>query len=169
MFAIVVHIIPHATDLGISAGTAANVLAIFGGSGIVGRVLGGITADRIGGKRIFIIGSILMSASLFWLPAAREIWSLYLFAGVFGFANSCGVAMSPLLARVFGLRAHGAIFGVTAFGFTIGAAISPLLTGYIFDVTGSYQRAFLVCATLGVVGLILASTLTPIKGGRSKL
>ena len=94
---------------------------------------------------------------------------LYLFAVVFGFAHG-GMAPqgSPLLARLFGLRSHGLLLGVVGIGFRIGAGIGPFVTGYIFDLTGSYQVAFLVCAASGIVSLILAAVLRPTTrlGGR---
>ena len=81
---------------------------------------------------------------------------LYLCAGVIGFAaGGMGTAESPLAAELFGLSSHGLIFGVAGFGFTIGAAAGPLVTGYIFDLTHSYQIAFLISAALAVIGLIL--------------
>jgi len=170
MFAIIVHIVPHATELGISAGSAANILATIGGMMIVGRVVLGSAADRIGNRQIFIIGFILVSAALFWLVPAMEMWRLYLFAVVFGFAvGGMGPSESPLIAGLFGLSSHGLILGVIALGFTIGASSGPLLTGYIFDVTGSYQAAFLVSAAIGIIGLILAALLTPITGERGKI
>jgi len=48
-------------------------------------------------------------------------------------------------------------------GFTFGASIGPIVTGYIFDSTGSYKIAFLVCAALGIIGIILAVLLRPTK------
>jgi MFS family permease len=164
MFAVMVHIVAHATEIGISAASAANLLATIGGLSIVGRVLLGSAADRIGNRQVFIIGFILMSAALFWLVPATEVWMLYVFAVAFGFAQGgMGAAESPLVAWLFGLRSHGLIFGVIGLGFTTGAAISPFLAGYIFDVTGSYQAAFLVSAVIGFLGLILAVLLTPTK------
>jgi MFS family permease len=164
VFAIVVHIVPHAIELGILATSAANILASRGGMSLLGNyVLGGV-ADRIGNRRIFILGGILMSAALFWLVPAREMWMLYLFIVVFGFAcGGIGASESPLVAGLFGLSSHGLIYGVVHLGFTAGAAVGPLVTGYIFDVTGSYMVAFLVCAVLSIVGLILSAILRPIK------
>ena len=90
---------------------------------------------------------------------------LYLFATVFGFAvGGTGASESPLVASLFGLKAHGLILGVIDMSFTVGAAIGPVLTGYIFDVTGSYQSAFLVCAVIGIVGMVSTILLTPIRG-----
>jgi len=170
VFAIMVHIVPHATDLRISAGGAANILAAVGGLTIVGNVVLGSAGDRIGNRQVFIIGFILVSAALFWLVPATEVWMLYLFAVVFGFAHGgCATSESPLVARLFGLSSHGLIFGVAGIGFTIGAAVGPLLTGYIFDVTGSYQLAFLVCACISIVGLVLTALLRPITGERGKV
>ena len=72
MFAISVHIVPHATDLGISATAAANILATTGGLAIIGRVLMGSAADRIGSRQALAIGYVLMSAALFWVVPAKR-------------------------------------------------------------------------------------------------
>jgi len=169
VFAIMVHIVPHAIDLGISAISAANILASMNGISILGNFGLGSFGDRIGSRWIFIIGLIMVSAALFWLVPAREVWMLYLFAVVFGIAlGGLAASESPLVAGLFGLSSHGLIFAVIGLGFTSGATIGPFLTGYIFDLTGSYQVAFLVCATLAVVGFMLAAILRPTKrlGGR---
>ena len=168
MYTILVHIAPHATDLGFSATTAANILAAAGGGGVIGRLVLGRAADRIGNRQVFIIGFVLTAAALFWLIPATETWTLYLFAAVFGFATGgCVMSESPLVAELFGLRSHGLILGFTSFGYCIGAAAGPFLTGYIFDVTSSYNVAFLVCAAVSVVGLILSAILTPTKTNES--
>ena len=156
---------PHAIELGIPAVTAANLVAINMGVSILGNfVLGGIINDRIGSRQAFIIGFILLVAALFWLMPAGELWMLYLFSAVFGFAHG-GLATteSPLVAWLFGLSSHGLIFGVIGIGFTAGGAVGPVVMGYIFDLNGSYQTAFLVCAVVAVVGLILTVLLRPAK------
>jgi len=165
LFTITVHIVSNATDLGISAASAASILAAIGGASIAGNIILGGAAERIGNKQVFIIGFILMSAALFWLVIARETWMLYLFAVVLGFARG-GMAASdsPLVAGLFGLNSHGLIFGVTSLGFTIGAALGPFLAGSIFDNTGSYQMAFLISAAISIVGLVITALLTPITG-----
>jgi len=164
-FAILVHIVPHAIKSGISAVTAANILAINGGIGIIGNfVLGGIIGDRIGNRKTFIIGAVLMAASLFWLVPAKEVWMLYLFAVVFGIGlGGMGTSESPLIARLFGLSSHGLIYGVVGLSWTVGGAVGPIVTGYMCDVIGNYQLAFLLCAVIGVVGLLLLVILRPTK------
>jgi MFS family permease len=170
-FAVMVHIVPHAIELGISAVSAANILASLNGASVLGNfVLGGIIGDRIGNRKAFIIGFILMSAALFWLVPATEVWLLYLCAIFFGFSiGGMGTSESPLVARLFGLSSHGLIFGVAGLGFTGGAASGPLLSGYIFDLTHSYKVAFQVCAALAVVGLIVSAVLRPTKKMGTKI
>ncbi len=166
---IMVHIIPHATELGFSASSAAKILATIGGLSIVGRLIMGSAADKIGNRLAYAVGFILMSSALFWLMPATKIWMLYLFAAVFGFAYaSIEASESPLVARIFGLRSHGLIFGIIGFGFTIGGTIGPLLAGYIFDVTGGYKMAFLVSAIVGIGGLMLTAFLIPITSKYEK-
>lgn len=81
---------------------------------------------------------------------------------IFGFNHGGNAtAQAPLVARIFGLKAHGSIFGAVAFGFTLGGAVGPLVTGYIFDKTQSYSPAFILCGIIAIVGLALTSVLRP--------
>lgn len=169
VFAIIIHIVPHAIELGISTDIAANILASAGGASIIGSLVLGSFGDRVGNRRVYIIGFILLSAALFWLMPASTAWMLFLSVAVFGFAQG-GISAqgSPIVAKLFGLGSHGLIFGVVCLGFRIGAAVGPIVTGYIFDLRGSYQSAFLVSAVIGFAGIILMALLRPTKklGGR---
>ena len=169
-FTIMVHIAPHAIELGIPAAGAASILATIGTLSIPGKIVSGVALDRIGNRQVFIIGFALMSAALFWLAPATDLWKLYLFAVVFGFAyGGGGAAESPLVAALFGLRSHGLILGVINLGVTTGGAVGPFIAGYIFDVTGSYQLAFLVSAVASIIGFILAVMLRPIRDTKGRI
>ena len=158
---VLVHIVPHATDLGISPLNAANILAVIGGMTIVSMIIVGTAADRIGNRKTLIIGFIVFSAAFFWLLTVTEPWMFYLFAVFFGLAFGSGALGSPFLAALFGLRAHGLILGVVNLGYNIGAATGPLLAGYIFDITDSYRIAFLVCVSLSIIRIVLVFLLRP--------
>jgi len=163
-FSIIVHITPHAIELRIPPAVAANILATVGGLGMIGRVVMGRVADIIGSKRAFIIGFLLMSAALLSLMPARMMWMIFVLAGFFGFANgTCVASQSPLVALLFGLSSHGAILGLLSLGFTSGGAFGPWLSGIIFDLTGSYRLAFLMCTGVSLAGLALAIFLKPQK------
>ncbi len=167
---IIVHIAPHAEDLGVSVTNAASMLSIIGGASIVGRLAMGSAGDRIGNKLALIICFLILLASLLWLIVAKELWMLYLFAAIYGVAHGGFFALiSPIIAELFGTGSHGAILGTALFTSTIGGALGSVLSGHIFDVTGSYQLVFQICATMSVAGTILASLLRPTnsQGGLS--
>ncbi len=157
---IMVHIVSHATDLGITPFVASGILAVIGGISITGRIGMGSVADKIGNKRSLLINFFLLAIALLWLLAVRQLSAFYLFAAVFGFPyGGLAIFNSLMTAEIFGLKAHGAIMGLVVFVYTTGSAIGPILAGYIFDITGSYNSAFIVTAALGVAGFIVASLL----------
>jgi len=164
LYSIIVHIAPHAIDLGISDYSAANILALIGGMGILGMVLLGGLADRIGNRWGFAIGLALMAIPVFLLIPAKQEWLIYLITAIFGFGHG-GFASSesPLAARLFGLKAHGTILGTAVLGFSIGAGVGPVVTGYIFDITASYQLAFVCAAAVAIIGIIITAVLRPAR------
>ena len=169
LFSILVNIAPHASSLGFSPARASLVLAALGGSGILGRIILGNAADRYGNKKVFILGFILLAAALFWLAPAQQEWMLYVFSAVFGFAYA-GVetSESPMTAWLFGLKSHGMVFGTISLFFTIGAAVGPWVTAYIFDITGKYQNAFIIAGAVGIVGLIFTTLLQSLVGKENR-
>ena len=85
---------------------------------------------------------------------------LYLFATIFGFGYGGVVALaSPVIAEQFGLSSHGVILGSLVLFAEIGDAIGPVASGYLFDLKGNYDLAFLTEASIAVIGLILISLL----------
>jgi MFS family permease len=163
-YTILVHIVPHVIDLGISPSGAANVLAAIGFVSIGGRLAMGGTADRIGSKRALMICFALLFVGLCWLQWAKSLWMLYTFAVIHGFAHGGYFALiSPAVATLFGTRAHGVILGTVIFCATIGGAIGPILGGHLFDVTRTYRVVFLMLAAASLMGLILTATLTPTR------
>jgi len=164
IFAINVHLVPHITDLGISATTAANIMAATGGLQTIGGIVLGIAADRTGNRQVLIIGLVLITVSMLWLVPFTGPGMFYVFAVIYGVGVGGGGTMeATVIADLFGIKAHGLILGVTSFIFTVGGAVGPLVTGYIFDRQGSYQPAFLVCAAFGITGLILVALTRPVK------
>lgn len=160
-----VHIVIHATGLGILSTKAVIIVAFMGGGGIAGRVLAGIFADRIGNKRSMVVSSLLMVIALFWILFAKDLWMLYLFGVIFGFGHGGLAIMESLMtAEIFGMRSHGVLLGFVFFADTIGGAIGPVFAGYIFDITGSYNAAFQISAILGILIIALIVFLKPIKG-----
>ena len=157
------HIVPIAIDLGISAANAANVLATVGVVSIAGRFVMGAAGDKIGTKSSLVICFLCLLSGLIWLQLSTTLWMLLLFAVIHGFAHGGFFTLiSPLLADFFGTRSHGAIFGVLTSVSAIGSAIGPVMAGYVFDKTGSYQLVFLALTGMSIAGLVATSLLKPV-------
>jgi MFS family permease len=164
IFTIIVHIVPHARDIGLSPAIAAGLLSTIGGVSMLGRIVMGAASDRLGGRRSLIICFIVLLTSLVWLLMASNTWMLYLFAVVYGFAHgSLFTVISPTIAELFGTNSHGLLFGLVLFSGTIGGSAGPLLAGFIFDQTGTYQTGFIVLVLMSMVGLFMVTLLRPLK------
>lgn len=156
------HIVPHGIDSGLSPAGAAAVLSAIAASSIAGRLVTGGIVDRIGGKRSINICLFLLFASVVSLLFIVNNTWLYAFGVLYGFAHGgLFTVMSPTVAEYFGMRSHGAIFGVVVFTGTVGGALLPIATGLIFDKLQSYQWAFLLLATMVLISFLLSLRLSP--------
>ena len=160
---VMVHIVPFSIDIQVSPTKAAGVLSTIGGVSMAGRFLSGITIDRLGSRRVMIFSFFLLIAGLLWLLLAKALWMIYLFAAIYGLAHGAFfTTLSPIVAEFFGIKAHGALFGIAMFCGTFGGAVGPFLAGYIFDVTGAYNLAIWICILMSALGFVLISLLKPI-------
>jgi MFS transporter, OFA family, oxalate/formate antiporter len=160
---VLVHIVPHATDIGLSHKSAAGILSTIGAVSMIGRFLSGVTIDRTSSKTIMVICFFILIAILLWLRIADSLWMLYLFGGVYGLAHGgFFTAISPIVVEVFGISAHGAIFGIVVFFGTLGGAIGPVVAGKMFDLSGNYNEVFTMITIASCVSFGLMLMLKPI-------
>jgi MFS family permease len=170
LMTILVHLIPHIQDLGISPALAAIAITIAAGFSILGRLVLGRAGDKVGNRIIFAITFLLIALDLAWLIFIHDIIGLYIFAAIFGFAyGGTETSESPMVAWLFGIKSHGLIFGVQTLWFAIGAAVGPLAAGFIFDTYTSYQNAFVIMAVLGIIGVILSLALKPVINNKKAI
>lgn len=162
MLTIMLHIVPHASDMGLDPIKAAGVLSTIGGMSMAGRILTGFAIDRIGTRKSLAVCFLLLIADFLWLQVAGNVWTLYLFAAVYGVAHgSYFTLISPLAAELFGIASHGTILGIAFFCGNLGGALGPVVAGYVFDTARSYRLAFLILAGVAVAALLLATLLKP--------
>ncbi|UCE35309.1 MAG: MFS transporter [Deltaproteobacteria bacterium] len=163
LMTVVVHIVPHATDLGISPIAAAGILSTIGGVSMVGRLVTGIAIDRVGTKKLLIVFFLILIASLLWVQVSKELWMFYVFGAIYALGHGgFFTVISPIIAELFGISSHGVLFGIASFGLTVGGSIGPTLAGYVFDVIHSYQLVFFILAALAVAGVMLTLLLRPV-------
>jgi MFS family permease len=159
-----VHLVNHARDLGVAPAAAGALLSVIGGASIVARFVMGSASDLIGCRRAFTICFGVMLLGLIWLRFSSAMWMLVLYAAADGFSRGSNfVVVSPLMAELFGTKAHGALFGLATFIGTTGGAIGPLLAGRLFDVTLSYSMAFTILVGIMAVGFAATLLLRPLR------
>jgi MFS family permease len=139
-----VHIVAYSGDLGHGAAHGAQMLSLMLGAGVVSRLGSGWISDRIGGRCTLLLGSSLQALALALFLPFDGLVSLYVLSGLFGLVQGGIVPSYTLIVREFfprreaGVRV-GAVLMATVFGMALGGWMS----GVIFDLTGSYQAAFL--------------------------
>ena len=106
-------------------------------------------------RQPFFYGHLLVTSAFLIMVA---IWALYYSFGVFfkPILNEFGWTRA-MTSGAFSLSS--VILGFMSFGFLVGGAIGPLMTGYIFDIGRSYAPAFLLCAGVSLAGLVLSGLL----------
>jgi len=161
---IMVHVVIYGRGLGLTPASAASIMTIIGGMGVAGRIGVGGIADRLGARRPLVMVLAALSLSLFWLAFTVQSWTVVAFAFVFGFVYGGTIPLfSHTVAELFGLRAHGVILGTITCSIGIGSALGPVVTGYGFDLLGSYTWSFIICGAVTGVATVLALCLRPVS------
>ena len=154
---VVAHIAPHAIDIGIPAAIAASIVSIYAGTSLIGRNVSGFVCDKIGGRLTMMACLAILTLTLIWLLFAADIRMLYLFAAVYGISYGGMVPLQTLIAvELFGIKYLGVISASLMLVATFGGAAGPPLAGSIFDVTGRYQLAFMICTILCALAVFLS-------------
>jgi MFS family permease len=139
-----VHIVAYCGDLGYGVARGAEMLSLMLGFGIVSRIGSGFIADRIGGVRTLLLGSLLQGVALFLYLWFDGLASLYVISALFGLFQGGIVPSYAIIVReYFPPREAATRLGVVLMATLLGMALGGWLSGLVFDLTGSYRAAFL--------------------------
>lgn len=154
--ALTVHLVPFATDAGITAGVAAAALGLAGGFSVVGRMFCGALSERLGWRMSLALAEVGVGAALLLLTVVTRDWMLYGFVVLYGVAQGMrAVSVMGVMGRVFGMLTLGELIGITMAVAQFVGAVGPYAAGYLHDLLGSYSLVFTV---LGA-GLLLCALL----------
>ena len=175
-----VHFVPYAEEqIGVSATLAGLIFGILTGLNVIGAIGGGWLADRFGRKNVLgtvysvrglaylvLIGGLIATERSMTLPVLGSpgLPSLWFFAILAGFSWIASVPITTsLTADVYGLRALGTISGISFLCHQIGAFVSIILGGVLYDLTGSYLLPFSLAAAMLVPAAIASFTINEKK------
>ncbi len=138
-----VHIVAYCTDLGYGAARGAEMLSLMLTCGIVSRLASGLICDRIGGIKTLLIGSVLQGIALLAFLPFDGLVPLYVISATFGLFQGGIVPSYAIIVREhFSPKEVGERVGSVIMATLLGMALGGWLSGWIFDMTGSYQAAF---------------------------
>ncbi|MEQ8481247.1 MAG: MFS transporter [Hoeflea sp.] len=139
-----VHIVSYCVDLGYGPAVGAEMLSLMLMGGVVSRLLSGFLADRLGGVITLIIGSMLQCIALFLYLPFDGMAPLYVVSLIFGLSQGGIVPSYAVIVREYlPPKEAGARVGFVIMATIVGMALGGWMSGWIYDLTGSYRMAFL--------------------------
>jgi len=150
--------VPYLKDVGFPIAKVSAAFGVVGFFSFLGKIFFGWICDRIKAKHACAIGLIveMMGITILFLtrPASPEAM-LWIYAVIMGLGvGSWLPTMSMLVSTTYGLAAYASIYGMISFSMSVGAASGPLASGFIFDLTGNYNWAFIIFMTLYLVAIL---------------
>jgi MFS family permease len=162
-----VHIVAYCGDLGYGPARGAEMLSLMLGFGIVSRLASGWITDHIGGLRTLLLGSSLQALALVLFLPFDGLVSLYAISALFGLFQGGIVPSYAIIVReYFPPKEAGARTGTVIMATVFGMALGGWMSGAIFDVTGSYQAAFVNGILWNLVNISIAVFLLQRVGRR---
>jgi MFS family permease len=156
VFPVVTHQVAFAVDQGWPRQFVAGIFGLTGFMSVVGRIVFGFAADRIGRAQSASLSyacTALGTLALLSLERWHHPASLYVYALLFGAGfGARGPIITAMASELFPGRQFGRIYGALSLGNGIGGALGPWLGGAIYDVSGSYRAAFLLASGFCVMG-----------------
>ena len=139
-----VHIVAYCTDLGFGPARGAEMLSLMLAFGILSRLISGVICDYIGGLRTLLIGSALQATALVLFLFFDSLISLYVISAIFGlFQGGLVPAYAIIVREYFPPAEAGFRVGIVLTATIVGMALGGWMSGKVFDLTGSYDMAFL--------------------------
>lgn len=166
-YLVLAHQVRFAEDAGYSSIFSVSIFALFGVTVFLGQ-MSGFLSDRVGREKAATLASALSILALLSLLSVRDNsqpWLLYVYCICYGYG---GGLFTPTIfagsADIFYGRYYGTVSGLLLTGMGVGAVFGPWLGGYIYDVTGSYRPAFVLCMACIALSCLILWIAAPRKG-----
>jgi MFS family permease len=138
-----VHIVAYCGDLGYGVARGAEMLSLMMAFGIVSRIGSGYLADKIGGLRTLLIGSVAQGFALLFYLFFDSLSSLYVISAMFGLFQGGIVPSYAIIVREsMPAREAATRVGIVILASVVGMSFGGWVSGVIFDASGSYAAAF---------------------------
>jgi MFS family permease len=155
-----VHIVAYCGDLGYGPVHGAEMLSLMMAFGIVSRIGSGFLADRIGGIRTLLIGSVAQGFALLFYLFFDSLSSLFVISAMFGLFQGGIVPSYAIIVREsMPAREAATRVGIVILASVVGMSFGGWVSGVIFDATGSYAAAFTNGVAWNAVNIVIITAL----------
>jgi MFS family permease len=158
--AVAVHIVPYLESMGLPTTIAALSVTGMTVCSLIGRLGFGVFGDYANKRHLIALSIGLQTVGLvcFAFITHDAMWLLAAFLLTYGPGFGGPIPLWPALqADFFGTRSFGTIMGLMTLTSVVGGLASPIVAGWIFDVSGSYRLAWeiSIIVTLPAIPLLL--------------
>src|ERR1700733_3801508 len=162
-----VHIVAYCGDLGYGPVHGAEMLSLMMAFGVVSRIGSGFLADRIGGIRTLLVGSVAQGFALLFYLFFDSLSSLYIISAMFGLFQGGIVPSYAIIVRESMPASEAATrVGIVIFASVFGMSFGGWVSGVIFDATGSYAAAFVNGIAWNALNILIVVSLLLRARGR---
>lgn len=154
---ITMYFINVAVDYNIEMQSASNILGLTGIYSIIGMLVAGPLADKLGGRWPLAIAMLLRVIGFAAVLYAQTLFAFNILSLMMGLTLMATLPISnTVAANMFGTSHIGFITGIFTTGHHGGGAILAVLVGFIFKATGHYNMVFIIILIICAVGVIAA-------------
>jgi MFS family permease len=161
VMAVITHVMPYLSSLGMSRSGAAFVATAIPLFSIIGRFGSGWLGD-ISDKRYVMAGAYCLAGiGILAFSYVQATWLIFPFLILFPLSWGTSPLRGAILREHFGMASFGRILGIMMGIGAIGMVTGPFLAGWTYDTLGSYHLIWLVFAGIQVIPIVLMLTLKP--------
>jgi MFS family permease len=151
------HTVSYAMLCGATPLAAASIYSVEGLSGLFGRLLFGVLADRFDVRRVIVGGLALQAVGIYLYIYVGQVPQFYIMALVLGLAYGGVMPLYSVLARqYFSQNVMGTVLGAASITSFLGMALGPVGGGWLYDTFGTYHWLYIASASLGAVAALMA-------------
>lgn len=145
--------------IGMSAAAATTVVSVLALFNTAGRIVAGYVSDKIGRINtlacafvLFIVGFVIL-----YFSGEGDVATFYIGISIIGICFGSLMGVFPgFTADQFGVKNNSVNYGIMFIGFAVAGYFGPTIMNNVYNADGSYQRAFMIAAILGIAGLIMS-------------
>jgi len=161
---LMVNISPHLTNIGYSVTYAANVVALVMGSLAFGKIVLGHLFDKLGLRIATSVAVFSLIIGTLGMLYATKFIALFAIVAGTGIGTAFYTIANPIITtKVFGSKDYSSIYGFLTAVIGIGGIISPMIVGFLYDISGSYYSSYKIMLVLGIVTFVIYQFVFPKK------